>query len=133
MDLIQVRFKNILLPTSRPHKEPLRIDQPIYQFQNVFQGTGKLSEPYHLHINPNAKPVVHPTRKVPLPHKTALKEELDRLESLQIVTHVSEPTPWVSSMVIVKKPNGNIEVCLDPKGLNQASRRNHYPTPTTDS
>lgn len=99
----------------------------------MFQGTGKLREPYHLHINPNAKPVVHPPRKVPLAHKTALKEEFDRLESLQIVTPVSGPTPWVSSMVIVKKANGNIGVCLDPKGLNQASRRNHFPTPTIDS
>lgn len=36
VDLIQVRFKNILLPASRPAKEPLRIKQPIDQFQNVF-------------------------------------------------------------------------------------------------
>lgn len=35
-DLIQVRFKNILLPASRPDKEPLRIKQPIDQFPNVF-------------------------------------------------------------------------------------------------
>ena len=77
------------------------------QFPYVFQGTGKLSEPYHLQIDPSAKPVVHPTRKVPLALKTALKEELDLLESLQILTPVSEPTPWVSNMVIVKKPNGN--------------------------
>lgn len=35
-NLIQVRFKNILLPASRPDKEPLRIKQPIDQFPNVF-------------------------------------------------------------------------------------------------
>lgn len=77
--------------------------------------------------------MVHPPRKVPLDLKTALKEELDRLESLQILTPVSEPMPWVSSMIIVKKPNDNIGVCLDPKGLNQALSPNHYPTPTIDN
>ena len=69
---------------------------------------------------------------MPLALKTALKEELDRLESLQILTPVSEPTPWVSSMVIVKKPNGNIIVCLDLKDLNKVLKRSHYPMPTID-
>ena len=56
---------------------------------------------------------------MPLALKTALEEELDRLESLQILTPVPEPMPWVSSMVIVKESNGNIIVCLDPKDLNK--------------
>ena len=38
--------------------------------------------------------------------------------------------PWVSSMVIVKKPNGNIRVCLDPKDLNKVLKCSHYPMPT---
>ena len=73
--------------------------------------------------------MVHPPRKVPLALKTALKEELhvDRLGRLQILTPVSEPTHWVSSIFIVKKPNGNIRICLDPKDLNKVS---HYPIPT---
>lgn len=138
VDLIQVRFKNILLPASRPHKEPSRVDQPIDQFQNVFQVTGKLIPCHTSHATPTLILTLNPwcTHREKfswLAHKTALKEELDRLESLQIVTPVSEPTPWASSMVIVKTPNGNIGVCLDRKGLKQASRRNHYPTPTIDS
>ena len=35
-------------------------------------------------------------------------------------------------MVIVKKPNGNIRVCLDPKDLNKVLKRSHYPMPTID-
>ena len=132
MDLIQVRFKNILSLVASPHKETLTKEKIADQFPDVFQGTGKLSEPYHLQIDPSAKPVVHPPRKVPLALKTALKEELDRLECLQILTPVSEPTPWMSSMVIVKKPNGNIRVCLDPKNLNKVLKRSHYPMPTID-
>ena len=127
MDLIQVRFKNILSLVASPHKETLTKEKIADQFPDVFQGTGKLSEPYRLQIDPSAKP-----RKVPLALKTALKEELDRLECLQILTPVSEPTPWMSSMVILKKPNGNIRVCLDPKNLNKVLKRSHYPMPTID-
>ena len=35
-------------------------------------------------------------------------------------------------MVIVKRPNGNIRVCLDPKDLNRALKRIHCPVPTID-
>ena len=36
-----------------------------------------------------------------------------------------EPTDWVHSMVIVRKP-GKIRVCIDPKDLNPAIKREHY-------
>lgn len=102
------------------------------QFSDVFQGTGKLSEPCHLQIDPSAKPVVHPPRNVPLALKTALKEELGRIESLQILTPVPEPMAWLSSIVIIKKPNGTIKVCLDPKDLNKVLRGSHHPIPKID-
>ena len=132
IDLIQVQFENILSLLASPHKEPLIKEMLADQFPDVFQGTGKLSEPYHLQIDPCAKPVVYPPRNVPLALKTALKEELDRLESLQILTPVPEPTPWLSSMVIIKKPNGTIKVCLDPKDLNKVLRGSHHPIPKID-
>ena len=35
-------------------------------------------------------------------------------------------------MVIVKKPN-KLRICLDPKDLNKAIKRSHYPIPTIDN
>ena len=86
-----MQFENILSLLASPHKEPLTKEMLADQFPDVFQGTGKLSEPCHLQIDPIAKPVVHPPRNVPLALKTALKEEFDRLESLQIVTQCQCP------------------------------------------
>ena len=120
MDLIQVRYENILSLVSSSHKEPLTKEQLVNQFPDVFQGIGKLREPFHFQIDPDAKQVVHPPRKVPLALKIALKEELDRLGSLQILTLVSEPTPWVSSMVIVKKPNWKYSSVPGSKGFKQS-------------
>ena len=45
----------------------------------------------------------------------------------------TEPTGWVSSLVIVKKQNGSLRLCLDPKDLNKAIKREHYQMPTTES
>ena len=80
----------------------------------------------------NAEPVVHPPRKVPIALKEKLKQELQRLQDLGIIKKVTEPTPWVSSLVTVHKPNGQLRVCIDPKDLNRVLRRSHYPTPTID-
>ena len=45
-----------------------------------------------------------------------------------IVVEQIEPTPWVSSATFLKKPNGDVHVCLDPKDLNKAIiRENHKP------
>ena len=61
MDLIQVRFENILSLMASPHKERLTKEKLVGQFP-VFQGTGKLSERCHLQIDPSAKPVVQHTQ-----------------------------------------------------------------------
>ena len=51
---------------------------------------------------------------------------------LEIISKVEEPTEWVNSIVIVEKQNGSIHICLDPKDLNQAIKREHFPLQTAD-
>ena len=49
-----------------------------------------------------------------------------------ITAPVMTPTPWVSSLVVVPKKDGKIRLCLDPKDLDQAIQREHYPLPTVE-
>lgn len=49
-----------------------------------------------------------------------------------IIVPVTEPTEWVSSLMIVEKKNGTLRICIDPKDLNLAMQRSHYPTPTLE-
>ena len=77
MDLIHIRFENILSIDDNLKTGPLTNDQLVHQYANVFEGTGKLKKPYHLEVDPDAKPVIHPPCKVPIALNTALKEELD--------------------------------------------------------
>jgi len=34
-----------------------------------------------------------------------------------ILKEVSEPTDWVHPIVITKKPNGKVRICIDPRTL----------------
>ena len=75
---------------------------------------------YHMELDETVKPVQHPPRRVPVAIRERLQEALEDLESREIVARVTTPTPWVSSMVVVSKPNGTLRICLDPKDLNRA-------------
>jgi hypothetical protein len=49
-----------------------------------------------------------------------------------IITPITEPTPWISSLVVVPKKSGKLRLCLDPKDLNKAIRRENYSMPTIE-
>ena len=103
------------------------------QFPEVFsEGVGKLEGKYHMKINSEMSPVQHAPQRVPVAVRARLKEELDRMTEQEIITPVTAPTPWVSSMVVVPKPDRKLRICLDPKELNKAIQREHYPLPTIE-
>ena len=39
---------------------------------------------------------------------------------------VEKPTEWVSQFVVCRKKSGKLRVCIDPKPLNKALKREHY-------
>jgi len=98
----------------------------------VFDGIGCLEGTYQIKIDPTISPVVHPPRKIPFTQREKVKEELDRMEKLGVIRKAEEPTEWVSSLVVVEKPNGNVRLCLDPRDLNKAIQREHYPMKTVE-
>ena len=72
------------------------------------------------------------TRRVPIVFREPLKQELDRLSDISLIRKVDSPTEWISAVVITTKKNGQVRLCIDPKPLNEALRRNRYPLPTID-
>jgi len=71
-------------------------------------------------------PVINPPRTIPAALRDRVKEELDDMEKRGVVRKVEEPTDWVNSMAIVEKPNGSLRICLDPRHLNKAIKREHF-------
>ena len=38
---------------------------------------------------------------------------------------MDEPTEWVSQIVVAMKKSGSLRICIDPKPLNDALKREH--------
>jgi hypothetical protein len=103
----------------------------LREFGDVFEGLGKLDMKHHITVDSTVMPIVSSVRSVPIHLRSKLKTELDRLESLGIIEKRSAPSEWVSPVVITPKPQGKIRLCLDPRNLNKAIKREHYKLPTT--
>lgn len=104
----------------------------LNDYKDVFSGEGKLEGYLHLEVDTSVAPVVLPVRKVPLALKEPVKKELDRLVGMGVLRKVDSPTSWTSAMVVARKRNGKIRLCIDPKPLNKALKRNLYPLPVLD-
>ena len=61
-----------------------------------------------------------------------LEEEMKRMEENDVITKITEPTDWVNSLHLVYKPDGSLRVCIDPRNLNRAIRREHLKLPTRE-
>ncbi|KAK3770331.1 hypothetical protein RRG08_029984 [Elysia crispata] len=85
-----------------------------------------------LKVDPDIKPQILPCRKVPFALEKKVEEELNSLMNRGILQRVTEPSDWVSQMAIVEKKNGSLRICIDPRPLNKALKREHYKLPTLD-
>ena len=52
------------------------------------------------------------------------------MERKGVIEKVNEPTEWVNPLVITKKKNEQIRICLDPTNLNKCIKRQHYVIPS---
>lgn len=132
----QNRSRNYIKPsvpiTSRPRTKDK--EHLIEMYPECFDGSVGCFEDYtyHITLDPKVKPVVHAPRRVPLELVDKLNFELNEMEKNGVIEKVTKPTDWVNSIVIREKPNGRLRLCLDPKDLNEAIMRDHYPTPTLE-
>ena len=98
-------------------------------YPNCFKGLGNLGT-YHITMVDNCTPVVNPPRRVPHSLKERLHHALDKNVKSGVLVKVDQPTDWVNNLVIVEKKNGSLRLCLDPRDLNKAVKREHYKIPT---
>ena len=104
----------------------------LTEFHDIFEGLGCLPGKHKIIIKEDAQPIIHPCRKTPFAVRDKLKIELNRMVDPGVIEKVGEPTEWVNSLVTVLKKNGDIRVCLDPRDLNRAIKREHYKLPTRE-
>ncbi|KAF0747865.1 Uncharacterized protein FWK35_00020961 [Aphis craccivora] len=104
----------------------------IKEFKHVFEGVGCIEGNYEIKLKDNFVPVACATRKIPFSLEEPLRKELNKLCELQIIEKVEEFTEWVHPIVLAKKPNGAIRICLDPQNLNKVIQREYFQIPTVE-
>ena len=109
---------------------PLTKEKILSNYKDVFDGLGHIGNSSLVTVD-NIKPIQHTPRRVPVALRDEVKDKLSDLEKRGIIQKVTQPTEWISSMVVVAKP-GKIMICLDPRDLNKALKRPKYQMPTLE-
>ncbi|XP_060575603.1 uncharacterized protein LOC132733042 [Ruditapes philippinarum] len=120
-------FTEILIGNSKK-----AVQMKLDTGSQVFDGIGLLPGECNIHVDPNATLVVHPPRRIPVALQDKVKQELTRMENMGVIAKISTPTEWCNNLVVTEKSNGDIRLCLDPRSLNSAIKRTHYPLKTLD-
>ena len=107
-------------------------DSLLNKYSDAFQGLGKMPGKVKIYLDPNVPPVIDRQRGIPYRLRDKLKLTLADLEKRGVISKVEQPTDWVSNLIIVGKPNGDLRLCLCPKNLNKAIKRPRFHIPTLD-
>ncbi|UYV80685.1 K02A2.6-like [Cordylochernes scorpioides] len=105
----------------------------LNRHKNIFEGIGRLPIEHKIRLNENTTPVIAPSRKIPFSIREKVKAELERMEKLDIIEKVEEPSEWTHPIVVVQKPSGDVRICMDPRELNKYVQRERYILPTAET
>ena len=110
---------------TRTLKDEIQIKYP-----ELFKGNGSLPGTHSFTLKEGSTGVIHAPRRVAFAKRPKLKYELDRQLKQDYLAKVNQPTDWVNSMVMIEKKTGDVRICIDPKDLNMAIKREHFQIPT---
>jgi transposase InsO family protein len=125
---------------TTPSSTPPVLD-PTTQYYKVkypflFSGRVGLLKDYEvvLHLDETVRPVQQRLRPVPIHLQAAVERELTYMLEQDVIEPVSGPTPWISPIVPVPKPNtpGEIRICSDNRCSNRAIKPCRHTFPTLD-
>ncbi|KAJ1181697.1 hypothetical protein NDU88_006899 [Pleurodeles waltl] len=93
------------------------LEDLVKEFDSLFKGFGCLKgPPLKLHIDDSVAPVALRHRQVAFHLRPKVEQELQLLEKAGIIERVSGPTPWVSPIVVTRKPKQPeaVRICVYP-------------------
>ena len=113
--------------------QPLNTKEDLIKaYPDRFEGIGYFPGTYHITLWNDARPVVHAPWKCPIAMQPLMLEKLDEFLEQGIIIPEEEPMDWVSSLACSWKANRKLRVCLDPRDVNKAIKRDHYKIPTIE-
>ncbi|CAM5097664.1 unnamed protein product [Natator depressus] len=113
------------------HKQRQQTQELCTSFTPVFSATpGRTERAYHSIDSGDARPIrAQPYRMAPQA-KTAIKREIKDMLQMGVIR--PSESPWASPVLLVPKPDGEIQFCVDYRKLNAVTHPDNYPMPHTD-
>jgi len=116
------------------------MDQLISRFPTVFTEEelppmeGEAGKPMKIHLRPDAVPFkLCAPRTIPYECRDKAYAELQKLLKTGIIAPVGEePTKWMHPLIVVRKPDGSVRICVDLTKLNKHVDRIIHPAPTAE-
>ncbi|BHF83527.1 hypothetical protein SprV_0902667000 [Sparganum proliferum] len=124
-----------LLPTSLDANSLTQLQHLLTQFKDIFdwdgKSTGRTNVTQHCIDTGDSKPIRIPPRRLPIFYQ----KELDALISDMLSRKIIRPShsPWSSPIVLVRKKDGTMRLCVDYRKLNAVTKKDSFPLPRIDA
>ena len=105
------------------------VDQLLLaKFADVTKNTpGKTNKATHKIRTLDTIPIRQKNYRIPQTYREKVMEELEEMEKNEIIE--KSESEWASPMVIVKKKDGGVRLCVDYRRLNAITKFDAYPMP----
>nr|GEZ54306.1 putative reverse transcriptase domain-containing protein [Tanacetum cinerariifolium] len=85
---------------------------------------------FQIDLIPSAAPVARAPYRLAPPEMKELSEQLKELSDKGFIRPSS--SPWGAPVLVVKKKDGSLQMCIDNQELNKLTVKNRYPLPRID-
>ena len=93
--------------------EPVQASDIFIQFPQLFTGLGKLQDSYQIKLRNDAKPcALNAPRRIAIPLLPKVKEELQRMEALGVISRLKSPQNGVLQLLLFQNPMARFESVL---------------------
>ena len=131
--------RNIKVGINLSDEEVVKYKELVMEYRDIFawsykdlKGIPPEIAQHRIPLIPGAIPVRQKERRMNPQLQLVVKAELEKLLQAGFIKPV-EITDWVSPMVLVKKKNGKLRVCIDYRKLNKNTQKDHFPLPFINS
>uniref|UniRef100_A0AC34FIH0 Reverse transcriptase n=1 Tax=Panagrolaimus sp. ES5 TaxID=591445 RepID=A0AC34FIH0_9BILA len=116
-------------------KGKARLQKLLEKYNMAFAVTddefGRTSVCEHTIDTGDARPIRQPARPIPLPMKHEVKSLIESLRDQKAIEESS--SEWNSPLVLVRKKDGTVRICVDYRKLNDITKKDAYPLPNQDA
>jgi hypothetical protein len=131
--------RKVTIEGNLSNKEEAELIETLAKNRDVFtwsasdlKGVGIDIIQHYLDINPKMKPRKQRQRKMSEDRILAAKAEVQRLLDANIIREV-KCSEWQANVVLLRKENGKMRMCIDFTDLNKACKKDPFLLPRIDT